>query len=100
MRAMSPCLPRPADAGKGSGPEQLACGPRVGGPSVGRRRQTGGVGVDPTKVLRELAASASRADRLAHLAALPDRPADTAAWPDWVPKAVRSALAAAGVREM
>ncbi len=67
---------------------------------MGGRRQTDGVGADPTQVLRELAASPSRADRLAHLAALPDRPADVAAWPDWVPDPVRSAFAAAGVDEL
>jgi DEAD/DEAH box helicase domain-containing protein len=58
------------------------------------------VGADPTKVLCELAASPSRADRLVHLAPLPDRPADIAAWPEWVAPAVRSALAASGVRQL
>jgi DEAD/DEAH box helicase domain-containing protein len=67
---------------------------------VGGRRQTDSVGADPTEVLRELAATPSRADRLAHLAALPDRPPDVAAWPDWIPDPVRSALAVAGIDEL
>jgi DEAD/DEAH box helicase domain-containing protein len=68
--------------------------------SVGPARQTGVVGADPTEVLRQLAASSTRVDRLAHLAALPDRPARVAPWPSWVPEPVRSALAASGVREL
>jgi DEAD/DEAH box helicase domain-containing protein len=66
---------------------------------VGGGRQTGGVGADPTEVLRQLASS-SRGDRLAHLAALPDRPARVAAWPSWVPNAVRDALTDRGVGEL
>lgn len=75
-------------------PEEPTRGPVSAGPV----RAYSGRGRDPAAALDRLVAAPGRDERLTHRAVLPARPADEAAWPDWVDDAVVTAYAARGVQ--